>query len=134
MILVDTGAWFALLVDSDPLHQRALAWMDANYEALALTDYILDETLTLLRARGEKSQALRFGREILEEHAAELLYLNAEEIEAAWDVFRIYHDKEWSFTDCTSKVLMEARGVQTAFAFDQHFRQFGAFTIVPETP
>jgi predicted nucleic acid-binding protein len=131
MILVDTGAWFALLVDRDPLHLRALAWMDANFEGLALTDYILDETLTLLRAKAERSQALRFGREILEEHAAELLYLKAEEIEAAWDVFRTYHDKEWSFTDCTSKVLMEARGIQTAFAFDQHFRQFGSVTVVP---
>lgn len=131
MIFVDTSAWFAFLVTSDPLHPRAVEWAASNQERLVLTDYILDETLTLLRARGERSNALRFGREILEEQSAELLYLTLEEIELAWDVFRTYQDKDWSFTDCTSKVVIENRGIQTAFAFDQHFRQFGTVQVVP---
>jgi predicted nucleic acid-binding protein len=131
MILVDTGAWYAFFVDADPHYHRARSWVAKNRERLVLTDYILDETLTLLRARGELQHALQFGLEIYEEDTADLLYLTTEEIESAWDVFRTYHDKAWSFTECTSKVLMETRGIRTAFAFDQHFRQFGSITVVP---
>ena len=53
------------------------------------------------------------------------------EVLAAWDVYRQFADKQWSFTDCVSKVLMARRGIQTAFAFDAHFRQFGSATAVP---
>ena len=49
----------------------------------------------------------------------------------AWQVFRRFSDKEWSFTDCTSKVVMDRLGITTAFTFDHHFRQFGAVTLVP---
>lgn len=66
MIFVDTGAWYALLVNDDPDHQKARAWVAANRERLVLTDYILDETLTLLRARGQKKQAITFGYDILD--------------------------------------------------------------------
>lgn len=40
-------------------------------------------------------------------------------------------DKQWSFTDCTSRVVMERLGIQKVFAFDDHFRQFGTVTVVP---
>ena len=46
-------------------------------------------------------------------------------------MFRDYADKDWSFTDCTSKVVIDSLGITTAFSFDQHFRQFGTVTVVP---
>jgi predicted nucleic acid-binding protein len=131
MIFVDTGAWFALLISDDPNHASARAWLAANQERLVLTDYVLDETLTLLLMRGQRQHALSFGREVLENDMAELVYLTVEDIEMAWGVFQKFQDKHWSFTDCTSKVVMERLGIKTAFAFDQHFRQFGTVTIVP---
>jgi uncharacterized protein len=53
MIFVDTGAWFAMTVPSDPNYSTARAWMQQNPSSLLTTDYVIDETLTLLRARGE---------------------------------------------------------------------------------
>jgi uncharacterized protein len=50
---------------------------------------------------------------------------------AVWSVFKTFSDKGWSFTDCTSRVLMERLGIAQAFAFDEHFRQFGTVTVVP---
>jgi hypothetical protein len=52
-------------------------------------------------------------------------------IPAGWEVYRRFADKQWSFTDCVSKVVMDRRGIRTAFAFDGHFRQFGTVTTVP---
>jgi len=34
-------------------------------------------------------------------------------------------DKQWSFTDCTSYVVMRQLGIEEAFAFDRHFEQMG---------
>jgi len=131
MIFVDTGAWYALLVSDDSHHQQARAWVAANRERLVLTDYILDETLTLLRVRGQYQQAITFGKEIIENNKAELILLTLDDLEAGWEVFQKYADKQWSFTDCTSKVVMERLGIVKAFAFDQHFHQFGSITVVP---
>jgi uncharacterized protein len=51
MIFVDTGAWYASLVPADPDHTKAVQWLAENHSPLLTTDYVIDETLTLLRAR-----------------------------------------------------------------------------------
>jgi uncharacterized protein len=61
MIFVDTGAWYASLVPTDPNHSRAVQWLTANGSRLLTTDYIIDETLMLLRVRGEKKRSLQLG-------------------------------------------------------------------------
>ena len=40
-------------------------------------------------------------------------------------------DKTFSFTDCTSFALMERIGVTEVFAFDEHFKQYGNFIVLP---
>jgi predicted nucleic acid-binding protein len=61
MIFVDTGAWFASIVPSDSDHQNAILWLTNNTQSLVTTDYVIDETLTLLRARGESKRAITLG-------------------------------------------------------------------------
>ena len=41
-----------------------------------------------------------------------------------------YEDKGFSFTDCTSFALMERLEINTVFAFDDHFVQYGRFELV----
>ena len=50
---------------------------------------------------------------------------------SAWEFYCRFRDKDWSFTDCTSKVVMESLDITTAFSFDQHFRQFSNIIVVP---
>jgi predicted nucleic acid-binding protein len=131
MIFVDTGAWVARSVPYDLDHAAATAWSAGNREVLLTTDYVVDETLTLFRARGENHRSIQLGTHFFAGRVAIIHYLSPPEIEAAWQVFRRFTDKKWSFTDCTSKVVMESLGITTAFSFDQHFRQFGSITVVP---
>ena len=42
-----------------------------------------------------------------------------------WSLFKRFADKEFSFTDCTSFVLMRRLGLHEALAFDGHFTQAG---------
>jgi len=131
MIFVDTGAWFAAVTPSDSNHSHAAAFLASNRDPLVTSDYIIDETLTLLRARGEHRRALLLGEQFFAGEVAEIAYLTETDVRQAWETFRSYADKEWSFTDCTSKVLCERLSIETAFAFDRHFKQFGKLAVVP---
>lgn len=119
------------MVREDANHSAAAAWLAQNHEPLLTTDAVVSETLTLLRARAQKQVATAFGAAMFGGQLATLHYLTPEQIRLAWDVFRAFDDKEWSFVDCTSKVAIESLGISTAFTFDHHFRQFGSVIVVP---
>lgn len=131
MIFVDTGAWFAAFVPNDADHAAADAWLEANTDLLVTTDYIVDELLTLLKMRREYQRALDIGPRLFQGNIARLEWVQPADIQQAWTIFQQYQDKNWSFTDCVSRVVMERLAIQTAFAFDDHFRPFGTVTVVP---
>jgi len=131
MTFVDTSAWFASIVPSDSDHQNSILWLANNTQSLVTTDYVIDETLTLLRARGETKRAITLGAAFFSSEVATIYYLTEEDIRLTWQIFRDYSHKKWSFTDCSSKVIMEKLGIIQAFSFDYHFRQFGIFQVVP---
>lgn len=131
MIFVDTSAWFAASVPWDGRHAEAAAWLASCEEPLLTTDYVVDETLTLLRVRGEAGRSLRMGERFFDGTLGRVVRITDEDYAEAWNTFRRYSDKEWSFTDCVSKVVIGRLKITTAFAFDQHFSQFGTVTVVP---
>lgn len=130
-VFVDTGAWFARFVPADADHAAAKSWLDANSQPLITTDYVVDELLTLLRMRGEYQRALAVGPLILRGEICGLEWVTPQDVDQAWQIFATYGDKGWSFTDCVSRVVMAGLGITTAFAFDEHFRQFGTVGVVP---
>jgi predicted nucleic acid-binding protein len=131
VIFVDTNAWFASMVPWDANHAAATAWLAHNKLPLLTTDYVADETLTLLRIRKEHALAVQFGVHLFAGRLGQLHYLTPADIADAWEIFVRFKDKDWSFTDCTSKAVMEKLGITTAFSFDYHFHQFGTVTVVP---
>ncbi|NDJ23671.1 PIN domain-containing protein [Nostoc sp. B(2019)] len=131
MIFVDTSAWFASIVPSDTEHQAASSWVNQNIKPLLTTDYIIDETLTLLRIRGETLRAISLGEAFFSDNLTTIYYLTEEDIRQTWQVFRQFSDKNWSFTDCASRVVMTKLDLTQAFTFDHHFRQFGFVNVVP---
>ena len=104
--------------------------MRSNAERLVTSDYIYDELLTLLRSRGHTDRAKDWVAQI-HQRRWDIVRVSQADLRKATDVFFDFADKEWSFTDCTSRVVMERPGIQRAFAFDDHFRQFGTVTVLP---
>jgi len=131
MIFVDTGAWFASVVPSDRDHAAATRWLSQNIPLLITTDYSVDATLTLLKARGQTLRAMVMGEQFFRGTLATVYYLTEADILLSWQIFRQFSDKEWSFTDCTSKALIDKLHMQQAFAFDHHFHQCGSVEVVP---
>lgn len=130
-VFVDTGPWYASVVPADPRHGDTLAWLRKNDAPLVTTDYVIDETLTLLRSRGESARATALGRRLLDLAGIALHFVNEREFRTAWELFRDNPDRHWSFTDCTSKVVIDALHIKRALTFDRHFAEFGTLELCP---
>jgi hypothetical protein len=124
-ILVDTGAWYAYLDEDDPDHQRVAPVLEENLPVLMTSDYIADETLTLLRYRAGREAAVKFGELLFSGQLCQLEHISRNDQRKAWQLFLKYHDHCFSYTDCTSFVLMERLELEVAIALDTDFRSYG---------
>jgi predicted nucleic acid-binding protein len=129
-IFVDTRAWYAASVTSDTDHAAASAFMRSKRERLVTSDYIYDELLTLFRARGHMDRAEDWVNQV-RQGRCEIVHITESDVLDATDVFLRFADMQWSFTDCTSRVVTQRLAIQRAFSFDEHFRQFGTLVVVP---
>ena len=129
-VFVDTGAWYAAMVRKDADHQAAKHFLKTNTLPLITSDYVMDETVTLLLSRVGHEYAVRFLDMLQTTQKAHLVYLTPAQISSTAALFRGRSDKAWSFTDCSSFILMREYQIQIAFAFDEHFRQAG-FQVNP---
>ena len=123
--LVDTGAWFAAADDRDPDHLAVAKCLRECSGRLVTTNFILDETVTLMRFRLGFDTARRFGEQILGGNAARLAAVTRRGENRAWEVFTRYRDKSFSYTDCTTFAAMQRLRIDTAVAIDDDFRSFG---------
>jgi predicted nucleic acid-binding protein len=130
-ILVDTSAWAAITDSADQYHEVALLVqeeIEGKYQ-LIVSNYILDETFTLLLMNVGYQRTLEFKQMLdvlIQAGILQVVWVTAEFAEEAWQVFEQFNtDKYWSFTDCVSYVVMKRDGILEAFTFDHHFKQMG---------
>jgi predicted nucleic acid-binding protein len=97
---------------------------------LVTTDYVIDETLTLLRFRLGLDAAEEWWHAIAISARVRHERVDAERAERARTIFFRYRDKDFSFTDCTSFAVMRELRLRTALTTDRHFRQAG-FELLP---
>ena len=128
-VFVDTSAWYALIDRGDPDHRPVVAQLNAHRGRLVTSNYIFDETLTLLRYRLGFEPAFRFGEQLRNTRLAYLQRISQQDEEAAWNIFAQYQDQSLSHTDCTSFSLMQRLKLTTAIALDNDFHLFGFQTL-----
>ena len=129
MIFVDTSAWYAVEVEDDVNHEAACKFLSTiasgKHGISVTTDYVLDETLTLLRSRRSLSSASAFIDKIKKSKSVRVFWVEEGLFEKALEVFQRSERKSWSFTDCTSFALMKDLLIPNAFTFDGNFREAG---------
>jgi len=130
-LFVDTSAWYALLDKSDANHHAAVELKDSLVHPMLTSNYIADEVITLVRSHLGYEVAVEIGQKLWDESIANLIHVTPQDEKRAWEIFVSYHDKSFSFTDCTSFALMERLGITEAFTFDEHFKQYDAFIVLP---
>jgi len=133
VIYIDTGAFFARYVVKDQHHTSAVrSWHELEQSGVrcSTSNFVLDETFTLLARRTTYAFAADRARNILASSALTILRPAAEQENRAVELFEKYADQQVSFTDCISFALMAETRLKRAFTFDHHFRAAG-FTIWP---
>jgi hypothetical protein len=130
---VDTAGWMMLADASDPRHASAVAWRDAwlrEGRSFVTTDYVSDETLTLLRMRLGLEAAQRWWSMVSASSRLRWEAIDVDRAERARAWLFGWRDHAFSFTDCTSFVVMKDLRLTLALTSDDHFRVAG-FEIVP---
>jgi len=134
VIFVDTSAWYSIEVEDDLNHESSRKFLSAIASGkcgIAITtDYVLDETLTLLRSRRDLAVATAFIEKIRKSKSIRVFWIDESLFEKAEAIFRKSGRMSWSFTDCTSFALMRELSISDAFAFDKHFKEAG-FNSLP---
>ena len=129
-LFVDTSAWFALANRRDPDHAATRKALERFSGRLVTSNFVFDETVTLCLHRLGRSAALRVGEMLRDADAVDLARATADDEAAAWKLFLDRADKQYSFTDCVSFVIMNRLGIRRAAALDEDFRREG-FDIIP---
>ncbi len=138
-LFFDTGAFCALSLPEDRhnaaaklILKRALTANPRQFTS----NYILDETYTLIRSRRGHTAAVNFMDGFKRLGISVLRVTEVIEDEAS-TLFRKLDFPHLSFTDCTSFALINAHAIDHAFSFDAHFSFFRfshPVIILPESP
>jgi len=130
-IFLDTSFLVAFYNEGDKNHIQARSFItDADQNlSCVISDYVFDEVLTILLVRGGKTLSIEAGNKIFEDEKIDILQIDVEIFNKAWLVYQSFKDKQWSFTDCTSYVLMKNLSIHTGASFDIHFDQFGFISV-----
>jgi predicted nucleic acid-binding protein len=99
-------------------------------QALVTTDFVVDETLTLVRMRLGVAAAGVWWRQIDGSSRLRWERISVERFDRARALFFRRRDKAYSFTHCTSFVVMQELKLKEALTTDRPFRQMG-LTVVP---
>jgi len=127
-VFVDTSGFLALWDASDEYHGPALALqreLTRKRRRFLTSEYIVDETTTLLLARHSYATAADFLDSAERSEWLRLGWVGPDRFFAGASFFRRYADKEWSFTDCVSFTLMREVRIREASTTDHHFEQAG---------
>ena len=127
-LFVDTAGWVACADAADPAHKKAAVARDRWVRQggrLVTTDYVVDETLTFLRLRLGLDAAEAWWQQVDGSSLLTWELVTPARADKARGLFFRYRDKAFSFTDCTSFVVMRELKLTSALTTDRHFAQAG---------
>lgn len=130
-VFVDTSGWYAAADSRDRDHDAVARWLRRNTLVLVTSDYVFDETVTLIRMELGHPAAVRFGENVQTSAAVHLVSVRTEDREVAWGTFKKFEDQRLSFTDCTSFALMKRLGLIRVLGVDRHFALMGFTQVTP---
>jgi predicted nucleic acid-binding protein len=134
MIFVDTGVYYARIAADDEHHREAEDFFRRSREPhLTTTAVVYEAHALLLRIdRGALSAGIARGfLEQVDAGLARVVHVTRDDHRRAVDLVRAHEDKTYSLCDAVSFVVMERLRIKRAASFDNHFRQYGKFDVIP---
>ena len=129
-LLADTGALLALFNRKDEFHRRANAFVRSEARTrFVLTELILSETVTRLRARSDAGRAADIATALLNSSRYDVVFVDAALFESGLSSLRRFSDKRLSLVDAVSFAVIRTLALDGAFTFDRDFRDCGFKTF-----
>lgn len=130
-VFLDSSSFLSIVNPYDENHHAARAiWTRLSQEhwMTFTTNFMVAETHALLIVRLNHRRARDFLREIVHSSTV-IVRVTPQDEEQGRAIVLKYDDKDFSFTDATSFVVMERLRIPYAFAFDKHFSQYGVAVL-----
>lgn len=127
-VLIDTWGWISLYNKREKKHEEVNNWYRGfrrQHGIIYTTDYVLDETFTLLFRRTPfdlAAEAMTTIDEAIDKGYLVLERITPDRFEKTKKLRLKYRDKNLiSFTDLTSAVVMIEKEIETILTEDDHF-------------
>jgi predicted nucleic acid-binding protein len=127
-VFIDTMGWYCLLDRHEGKHEEAcgiMADLARTKTPLVTTDYVVDETATLLVARRGAGMLGALFERTEQSAALTLTPIGPGRYREAWGYLLKHSDQGYSFTDVTSFVVMRELGCADVLTNDGHFEKAG---------
>lgn len=126
MIFVDTSFWVALRNRRDGRHKEAAQLLIRHAAShLVTTNHVRGETWTYLRRRAGHRAAVAFLTTLADSPRVRVVRVGEEAEDRALLWLRQHDEREYSFVDATSFMVMRALRATEAMAFDGDFSAAG---------
>ncbi len=127
-VFADTAYYIAVLLESDTLHDRAVAFDAATpAQRTVTTDAVLVEVFASFSRRGSGARlvAVELVDTLLADPRVTIIHQNADLFFAGVELYRQRLDKGYSLTDCMSMVVCRELAIADVLTHDRHFEQEG---------
>lgn len=126
MIFADTSFWIALRNRRDPHNTEAVALLRLHADrGIVTSNHVRGETWTYLRRRAGHGAAVAFLDSIERSPRIRIFPLTEKQEDEALRFLRQRDEREYSFVDATSFILMKSLRTREALAFDGDFSAAG---------
>lgn len=99
--------------------------LDQQQVLYVTTEFVLLEVADALTALAVRSHTVAFLNGLRRWHNLTILPATSALLAAGWALYGQRLDKKWSWTDCTSFVVMAQEQITEAVTSDHHFEQAG---------
>lgn len=139
-LFIDTWGWVVLKDPKEPQHSETTSLFEefrTHPGGIITSDYVLNETFTLVFRRRPFDEAWRFAEGVVAAASGKNLVIeqvSRERFAGALRLRKRFADKPGiSFTDLTTMVIMSELKIADVLTGDDHFRQVGmGFRVLPE--
>ena len=132
MIFVDTSFWVAARMHRDAHHRDAVELLEGRRDhRLVTSNHVRGETWTFLRRRSGQVAAVAFLDMLARTTRVEVVTVEPDLEERALQWLRRHDEREYSFVDGTSFLLMRSLRIREALAFDGDFAAAGFSELRP---
>ena len=129
-IFIDTSALYALINRKDKDHEKIKNFIAHFKGRIFFTNYIFDEIITLVMGRLGHTMAVEVGNTLQVSPQIVKIWVTPSDDKLAWEFFVSRKDKSYSFTDCTSFIVMKRLKITKYLTLDAHFKQEGFVNIL----